>query len=234
MRMSDKYDWLDVAGKVALGVGGAALTAAGVLVAKSGVFQSAEARKQRNADDRLIDAPRAGTPILVSLAGMAEHSGVFLGQSRVAELNGDGRLMDVSLSEFINGQPDDKTNMRWGTRIFAACDEESGQPLSSLAVARSAHRLMAGIERVRYNLFGNNCHLFTASCIKGELLDRLSFSEWIKDGTFSIDRLQNVISELMNGGRPVAWLGVKKTAPFFRYALTPEKVDRLRKEGRLV
>jgi len=34
----DNSDWLDVAGKIALGVGGAALATAGVLAAKSGAF----------------------------------------------------------------------------------------------------------------------------------------------------------------------------------------------------
>ena len=104
-------DWLDIAGKVALGVGGAALAAAGVIMAKSGVMQSAAAKIRRNGDGRLIDAPRAGVPLLVSLAGIAEHSGIFLGRSRVAELNGNGRLMEVSLSEFVNGQPDANSNM---------------------------------------------------------------------------------------------------------------------------
>lgn len=81
----DSSDWLDVAGKVALGVGGAALAAAGVLAVKSGALQSAKAKLVRNSDNRLIDAPRAGVPLLVSLAGMVEHSGIFLGRSRVAE-----------------------------------------------------------------------------------------------------------------------------------------------------
>ena len=74
-------DWLDIAGKVALGVGGAALAAAGVIMAKSGVMQSAAAKIRRNGDGRLVDAPRAGVPLLVSLAGIAEHSGIFLGRS---------------------------------------------------------------------------------------------------------------------------------------------------------
>jgi len=89
----DRSDWIDIAGKIALGVGGAALATAGVLAAKSGAFQSVGARRRRNADERLIEAPRAGTPLLVSLAGMAEHSGVFLGRSRVVELNGAVRAV---------------------------------------------------------------------------------------------------------------------------------------------
>lgn len=74
-------DWLDVAGKIALGAGVGALAAAGAIaIAKSGVVQSTVARLRRNRDDgnRLIDAPPPGTPLLVSLArGGAEHSGIF-------------------------------------------------------------------------------------------------------------------------------------------------------------
>ncbi|MDO5320376.1 MAG: lecithin retinol acyltransferase family protein [bacterium] len=231
--MDDRSDWLEMAGKIALGVGAGALAAAGVLVAKSGAVQSAEARKRRNAERRLIDAPRAGTPLLVSLGGIAEHSGVFLGRSRVAELNGNGRLMDVSLSEFINGMEDASSNMRWGTRIFAACDKVSGTPLSALRIAHRARDLIEKVGQVKYNLFGNNCHLFTASCVRGELSDGLSFSDWIKNGTFSIDRLEEVLSTLLNGGRPIAWLGVREPTRFFNYALSDSKLERLRKEGRI-
>ena len=226
-------DWLEVAGKVALGVGGAALAAAGVLAAKSGVIQSAAAKIARNSDDRLIDAPRAGVPLLVSLAGMVEHSGIFLGRSRVAELNGNGRLADVSLSEFVNGQSGDRANVRWGTRIFAACDDSTGRPLESLKVAHAARDFVARVRRVKYNLFNNNCHLFSASCVRGELLDGRSWAEWLKEGTFSIDRLESVISEVMNGGRPIAWLGVREPTRFFNYALTDSKIARLRMEGKI-
>ena len=232
--MSDSSDWLGIAGKIAAGIGAGALAAAGALaLAKSGAFQSAAARRRRNGDERLIDAPRAGVPLLVSLAGMTEHSGIFLGRSRVAELNGNGRLMDVSLSEFVNGQVGDKANVRWGTRIFAACDDSTGRPLESLKVAHIARDFVAKVKRVKYNLFNNNCHLFSASCVRGELLDGRSWAEWFMDGTFSIDRLGAVISEVMNGGRPIAWLGVREPTRFFNYALTDGKIARLRKEGKV-
>lgn len=91
---SSDVDWLYVAGKIALGVGlGASATAGAVAIAKSGVVQSAVAGLRRGKLDgkRLIAAPPPGTPLLVSLArGGAEHSGVFLGWSRVAELRVHG------------------------------------------------------------------------------------------------------------------------------------------------
>ena len=231
--MSDSSDWLEVAGTVALGVGGAALAAAGVLAAKSGVIQSAAAKVARNSDDRLIDAPPPGTPLLVSLArGGAEHSGVFLGWSRVAELRGDGNICNASLSDFINGDADDPMNVRSGTRIFAACDDKTGMPLSSANVVAAARRFIKNVKKVSYNLFCNNCHVFTASCVEGYMDREQSFLDWIRDGTFSIDRLDEIISKVMNSGRNIAWIGVRGSTRGFNYNLTEEKIDRLESEGR--
>ncbi len=194
------------------------------LVKKSGALESLAAWEKRGRDSRQIDSPRAGTPLLVSLGEVAEHSGIFLGRSRVAELNGNGRLLDVSLSEFLNGQPDEKTNFRCGTQIFAACDAETGMPLTSPKVAHTARDFITNVKRVKYNLFCNNCHLFTASCVQGVLLKKLSGSDWIKNGTFSIACLEKVISDVMNAGRPIVWLGVRKPSRFFNYALVGDNL----------
>lgn len=231
--MSERSDWLEVAAKIALGVGAGALAAAGVVAAKSGAIQSAAARRKRNADRRLVDAPGVGTPLLVSLMrGAAEHTGIYLGESRAAELSGDGRLQIVTLSEFVNGQSESRNNFRTGTRIFAACDEASGRPIGSPRVAEVARRLIARIGELEYNVFANNCHMFTASCVQGTLMEKLDADDWVKDGTYSIDRLDDVISKALNGARPIAWLGVKGPMPYFDYALTEAKLSRLKAEGK--
>ena len=228
-------DWLELASKVALGIGAGALATAGaIVVAKSGMVQSAVARWRRKLDEnRQIDAPPAGTPLLVSLArGGAEHSGVFLGRSRVAELRGDGDLCDVSLSDFVNGVDGDGVNMRSGTRIFAACDDETGLPLASKKIVEAAQHFIENVKKVSYNIFCNNCHMFTASCVQGWLNHEQSFWDWMKHGTFTIDRLDEVVSTTMNGGRDIAWIGVKRSARSFAYTLTDDKIDRLQKEGK--
>ncbi len=231
----ESTNWLDVAGKIALGVGGVSLVSAGVLaVAKSGVVQSALARHRRESDaGRLVDGESIvpGTPLLVSLAcGIAEHSGVYLGASRVAELSGDGRLREISLTNFINGELD-PTNCRTGTRIFAACDGASARVLGVDFVSDAARSIIERIGFVRYNLFGNNCHMFTASCVFGRLLEKMSLADWVKGGTYTIDRLEGVVSNCLNNGLPVAWLGVRGPSAAFDYALTEEKIKRLKSEG---
>ena len=230
---SSDTDWLDVAGKIALGAGVGALAAAGAIaIAKSGVVQSTVARLRRNRDgNRLIDAPPPGTPLLVSLArGGAEHSGIFLGRSRVAELCGNGALRNVSLSNFINGDVDDLMNIRSGTRVFAACDDVTARPLSSYEAISAARSFIRNVKKVSYSLFCNNCHMFTASCVLGRMSKEKSLGDWIKDGTFTIDRLDKVVSDVLNGGRGIAWIGVHSPTTGFNYSLTEEKVVRLKAE----
>ena len=63
------------------------------------VMESVRSRERRNAQAHsLIAPPPAGTPLLVSLALAFEHTGIYLGGSRVAELNGDGYVKAVSLT----------------------------------------------------------------------------------------------------------------------------------------
>jgi hypothetical protein len=57
-----------------------------------------------------------------------------------------------------------------------------------------------------------------------------SLGDWIKDGTFTIDRLDKVVSDVLNGGRGVAWIGVRSPTTGFNYSLTEEKVVRLKAE----
>ena len=100
---------------------------------------SAASRAKRNAvADRLIPPPSPGTPLLVSLALAVEHSGVYLGGGRVAELQDDGRVVAVSLTDFVNGSPGAFPAVRTGTRIFAACDAKRESPLARFS--RSGRR----------------------------------------------------------------------------------------------
>lgn len=73
--------------------------------------------------------------------------------------------------------------------------------------------------------------MFTASCVLGRMSKGKSLGDWIKDGTFTIDRLDKVVSDVLNGGRGIAWIGVRSPATGFNYALTEEKLARLKTEG---
>lgn len=195
------------------------------LVVKSGLAASVlnKMRRQRFAGVE-IDPPPPGTPLLEALGprGMLEHSGLYLGNSAAAELHGDGVFKRVTLSRFLNGDDDDPDNSRCGTKIFAACDLETKRPLAlDAAVDFALERID---ETTEYNLLTNNCHLFTASCLLGRLLEPLALSDLFIHGAYSIAKLEDVISEKVNGGRDICWLSVRRCAPAFDFFVSQEKI----------
>jgi len=199
------------------------------------LLESADSRTRRNAQaQRLIAPPPAGTPLLVSLAMAFEHSGIYLGGSQVAELNGDGHVKAVSLSRFVNGTPDGIWPIRNGTRIFAACDARSRRPLANartLATARAA--IEDGVTRTGYDCAQVNCHLFTAACSRGILPGERKFRSLFDGGIASVGKLERLLAKTLNGGRDICWCAVRHDKKKFRYSLAPEKKIRLAAEGKL-
>ena len=126
------------------------------------------------------------------------------------------------MSRFLNGDDDDPDNSRCGTKIFAACDLETKRPLAlDAAVDFALERID---ETTEYNLLTNNCHLFTASCLLGRLLEPLALSDLFIHGAYSIAKLEDVISEKVNGGRDICWLSVRRCAPAFDFFVSQEKI----------
>lgn len=195
--------------------------------------ESTDSRSRRNASaNRLIAPPPAGTPLLVSLALAFEHTGIYLGDNHVAELNGDGQVKAVSLTRFVNGTDDGFWPIRNGTRIFAACDARSRRPLAdtrALATARAA--LEGGQIRAGYDFAQINCHLFTAACVRGIPPRDRKFRKLFGGGIASIGRLERLLARALNGGQPIAWCAVRRSKERFRYHLTAEKKARLMLEG---
>ena len=197
--------------------------------------ESADSRSRRNASaNRLIAPPPAGTPLLVSLALAFEHTGIYLGNNRVAELNGDGQVKAVSLTRFVNGTDDGFWPIRNGTRIFAACDVRSRRPLGAMrTLATACAALEEGKSCPGYDFTQVNCHLFTAACVCGILPDERKFRKLLGGDIASIGRLERLLSRKLNGGQPIAWCAVRRSKERFRYHLTAEKKVRLMLEGHL-
>lgn len=195
---------------------------------------SAASRAKRNAAaDRLIPPPSPGTPLLVSLALAVEHSGVYLGGGRVAELQDDGRVVAVSLTDFVNGSPGAFPAVRTGTRIFAACDAKTRKPIGSIQSLRSAKAAAAGRVRLPYDLVRNNCHRFVAACAQGADWDGRGFGRMAIDAAASVGWLERLLAKRLNGGKAIAWCAVARSRERFNYGLTGEKIARLRLEGKI-
>ncbi len=193
------------------------------------VLESSRSRERRNAGaHRLITPPPAGTPLLVSLALAFEHTGVYLGGNRVLELNGEGYVKDVSLTQFINGTSDGTSLIRNGTRIFAACDARTRRPLASKRTLETARAVIeAGVPRLGYDVAQFNCHLFTAACIRGVLPGERRFPLSLGGGVASVGKLERLLSKTLNHGKEICWCGVRRDKELFRYSLSPEKKNQL-------
>jgi hypothetical protein len=210
---------------------------------KAGGLDSMMSRVRRERTiAREVSAPPPGTPLMVSLGigvdrsfgiGVAEHSGIYLGNSQVAELNGNGQILSVSLSEFVNGAEGDPLNTRNGTCIFAACDETTDEIRFHGQAALNAKAFMDNEVSIDYNVFGNNCHMFTASCLLGGMIQKLSKVDWFERGTFSIVNLEFIIEQVLNDGKRIGWRRVRNHMSGFDYLLAPEKRIRLYKEGKI-
>lgn len=194
---------------------------------------SLASRTRRNAGaKRLIAPPPPGTPLLVSLALALEHTGIYLGKNKVAELQDDGFVREVTLTEFVNGDTG-PIPLRNGTRIFAACDARSRKPLGTAAVAKMARRLSDEAYYAGYDLIQSNCHLFVAACAAGLKPNDTAFAKLVGKGFASIGRLESVLARTLNGGHRIEWCPVARNRERFHYKLTEEKVARLKLEGKL-
>jgi len=125
-----------------------------------------------------LSSVKPGAVLLVGLAVVLEHSGVYLGDGMTAELHGSGEICQVNFEQFRVGRDSDKMKLRSGDRIYVACSLSGDgrfEPLSDDEAAEAARKFVR--HHVSYNFLINNCHLFSAGCVNH--LQRLSPSEKI-------------------------------------------------------
>lgn len=191
------------------------------VIHNTGVGDSVSEKIRRANSTTLTIEPPRGTPLLVELAHVLEHSGIYLGNGFVMEVYDDeskgGLIRRVTLKQFLRGDG----NVRTGAEIFAACDESNGHPLSSASVADNAIRFKDENPNVAYDMLRSNCHMFTASCVLGRkiycerngqegvmasFLKRVSSKiAALTVQTFSIEKLKKIISQELNSKKPMAW-----------------------------
>ena len=178
----------------------------GKVVDKTGLKDSILSQCQRFAcvvADDYVQFPPPGTPLIVDLFGIVEHSGIYLGGGLVAELFGDNLLREVSLREFVEGEKG--SWVRTGKRIFAACAKADGTALHSEYAVENARAYIRRKRTVRYDLFRNNCHLFSISCISGNFQTGIRLVDAIVRGGISIGVLTHAISHFLNAEKDVVW-----------------------------
>lgn len=141
----------------------------------------------------------AGTVVICSLAkGITHHSGIWLGNGTIAELDGDGNYRTVDLETFLLGNAGER--WRSGAFAYAACDLH-GQPLGANDVAEIALSFLG--EKTKYSVDANNCHRFSTACHSGGEAE----SVFRLNETFSVGKLLNAILRFHNKEK-IRWLPI--------------------------
>lgn len=100
--------------------------------------------------------PKVGSIVHCSLYGV-EHSGIYIGDNTIVQLEGNGKISAVSPKGFVS-----KTN---AIAIYVACDSQNNVLHAEEIARRAVHQIG---KKINYNLLINNCHKFTSGCILGD------------------------------------------------------------------
>lgn len=112
--------------------------------------------------------PKRGSLVYCKILGVPliappDHTGIYVGNGNIIELNGDGKVRKVDYKEFSGNGPDFNF-YRWGFAIYVACDEYERVIGMEIAARRAEERLNS---HRSYNLILDNCHQFSSGCITG-------------------------------------------------------------------
>ena len=105
--------------------------------------------------------PAVGSIVYCRLALAVEHSGIYVGHNRIVHLNGSGRIELVSPRVFCG-----RLNGKNPASIIFCPIAEDGKLLGNKKVAERALNKVG--RYTNYNVFMNNCHKFTATCVTGK------------------------------------------------------------------
>lgn len=98
--------------------------------------------------------PKFGSVVYCDLAfGIAEHSGIYVGNNSIVHLNKDGLIEKISLDDFIENTP--------SITIYVSC--QNGEAVGSEIIGRFALSQLGN--QVKYNVLKRNCHQFSSGCL---------------------------------------------------------------------
>lgn len=106
----------------------------------------------------------AGAVVVCEIFHLFEHTGIYIGEGEIVELQGTGLVRSVSINRFFDN--------RSGNHLLAACNR-SGDVISNPECAERAVSQIFTYQR--YDLLTNNCHRFTQACVSGRSLPVTSF-----------------------------------------------------------
>lgn len=117
--------------------------------------------------------PVRGSVVYCKLGGIAEHSGIYVGDGKIVHLDGDGSIEVVSRRTFIRRLG----GVNPALSIYVSCVDTSAAGTEAVA-----KRALAMIGRQRkYNVILDNCHQFTSGCLTGNFDNSDNFWWMVKD-----------------------------------------------------
>ncbi len=106
----------------------------------------------------------AGALLVCEIFHLFEHSGIYIGEGQIVELQGSGLVRSVSVRRFLAD--------RSGEELLVACDQ-TGRPLGNPAAQQRAIQQIFTYQP--YDLIRNNCHRFCVQCLTGTAWPVTSF-----------------------------------------------------------
>ena len=103
------------------------------------------------------------------ISGIAEHSGIYVGDNEIVQLSGSGEIELVDPMEFVENTT--------GKSIYVSCYED--EAVGDVQVAELA-RSQVGRSR-DYHFLMDNCHQFSAGCLTGDFENSNKFLWMLKD-----------------------------------------------------
>jgi hypothetical protein len=129
---------------------------------------------RKSADMKFDKRPAFGSVVYCQL-GPVEHSGIYVGNDRIIQLNGRGKIEQVNLRGFTSHF----TTV--DTAVWFPCNDQSGQALGISEAGYRALEMVGG--RRDYNIIMDNCHQFSSGCITGDFENADNFL-WTLKHTF--------------------------------------------------
>lgn len=104
--------------------------------------------------------PKTGSVVYCKiLGGIAEHSGIYVGNDRIVHLNGDGWVECVSSEAFLEQGIRSSHNA-----IYVSAHGKTA--VGSKTAAKRAKDMVGSYQE--YDILQNNCHRFVSGCLTGD------------------------------------------------------------------
>jgi hypothetical protein len=112
---------------------------------------------------RLSELP-AGAVVVCEIFHLFEHTGIYIGEGQIVELQGSGLVRAISIQRFFDN--------RSGKHLFVAVNNRGRILVNEGCYERAISQIFTVQD---YDLIHNNCHRFTQHCVTGRNLPITSF-----------------------------------------------------------